>query len=66
MIEIVHPACNGLTAKFMHADAALAFLRALAGQLAQADFVAVVVATSGEAYRDLAVKVIAGCMGTPM
>jgi 3-methyladenine DNA glycosylase/8-oxoguanine DNA glycosylase len=65
MIHIAHPACKGI-AHFAHLDAALAFLRMLAGQITPDDFTAVIVATSGPAYEALAHALIAACLGTPL
>lgn len=65
MTLIAHPACKG-AAHFAHLDAALAFLRMLAGQITADDFVAVVVATSGPAYEAVARSLIAACLGTPL
>lgn len=64
LILIAYPGCPG-DAKFAHAEAALAFLRTMAGQLSMTDFVAIVSATSGPTYAALARTFIGICLGQP-
>jgi len=65
MIRIKADQCDA-PAVFDNLDVALAFLRTIAGQLQQADFVAVVVAAHGPTMAKMAEGLMVGCFGAPV